>query len=77
MSIRMGEKGIATVKACVNGQGHLTSEPAIIQSTGSPRLDEAALRLAKSGSGHYRATSEDGHPVSSCYPFRIRFELRN
>jgi len=77
MSIRMGEKGIATVKACVNGQGHLTSEPAIIQSTVSPRLDEAALRLAKSGSGHYRATSEDGHPVSSCYPFRIRFELRN
>jgi TonB family protein len=77
MSIRRGEKGIATVKACVNGQGRLTSEPAIIQSSGSSRLDEAALRLAKSGSGHYRATSEDGHPVNSCYPFRIRFELRN
>jgi TonB family protein len=76
-SIRMGEKGAATVKACVDGNGRLSSEPMIIESTGSSRLDEAALRLAKAGSGHYRATTENGQPVHSCYPFRIRFELRN
>ncbi len=23
------------------------------------------------------ATTEDGQPVNSCYPFRIRFDLRN
>jgi TonB family protein len=76
-AIRAGEAGAATVNACVDGKGHLFSEPSIIQSTGSPRLDQAALKLAKAGSGHYRATTEDGQPVNSCYPFRIRFVLRN
>ena len=76
-SIRMGEKGIATVSACVDSKGRLTADPRIIQSTGSTRLDDGALKLAKAGSGHYRATTEDGEPVNSCYPFRIRFELRN
>ena len=76
-AIRMGEKGSATVRACVDAKGRLISEPTIVESTGSPRLDEGALKLAKAGSGHYRATTEDGQPVNSCYPFRIRFELRN
>jgi TonB family protein len=76
-SIRNGEKGVATVKACVDGKGRLTSEPMIIESSGSSRLDDGALRLAKAGSGHYRATAENGQPVNSCYPFRVRFELRN
>jgi TonB family protein len=76
-SIRGGEMGVAAVRACVDGNGRLTSDPTIVQSTGKPRLDEAALRLARAGSGHYRATTEDGKPVSSCYAFGIRFDLRN
>jgi TonB family protein len=52
-AIRMGEKGSATVRACVDAKGRLISEPTIVESTGSPRLDEGALRLAKAGSGHY------------------------
>jgi TonB family protein len=76
-SIRLGEKGLVTVQVCVDGRGRLTSEPRIVQSTASSRLEEGALRLAKAGSGHYRATTEDGRPVDSCYPFRIRFDLRN
>jgi TonB family protein len=76
-SIRLGEMGVAAVRACVDGNGRLTSDPAIVQSTGKPRLDEAALRLARAGSGHYRATTEDGKPVSSCYSFGIRFDLKN
>ena len=76
-AIRAREKGIATVGVCVDGAGRLTGKPAIDQSSGSSRLDEAALRLAQAGSGHYRATTEDGRPVSACYPFRVRFELRN
>ena len=76
-SMRMGEKGVATVSVCVDGRGRLVSEPTIVESTGSARLDDGARRLAKAGSGHYRATTEDGQPVNSCYPFRIRFELRN
>ena len=76
-SIRGGEMGVAAVRACVDGNGRLTSDPTIVQSTGKPRLDEAALKLARAGSGHYRATTEDGKPVSSCYAFGIRFDLRN
>jgi TonB family protein len=76
-AIRRGEQGIATVSACVDGTGRLTSNPTIVQSTGSSRLDEGALTLAIAGSGHYRATTENGKPVNSCYAFRIRFDLRN
>jgi TonB family protein len=76
-AIRRGEQGIATVRACVDGSGRLTSNPTIVQSTGSSRLDDGALTLAIAGSGHYRATTENGKPVNSCYAFRIRFDLRN
>lgn len=76
-SRRLGEKGITTVSVCVDGTGRLVGRPTIDQSSGSARLDEGALRLAKAGSGHYRATTENGRPTSACYPFRIRFELRD
>ena len=74
---RMDEQGIATVQVCVDARGRLTSDPTTLQGTGSPRLDESALKLARAGSGHYRATTEDGQPVNSCYSFRIRFQLKN
>lgn len=74
---RMEEQGIATVRVCVDPDGRLTADPTTVQTSGSARLDEGALQLAKAGSGHYRATTEDGRPVNSCYAFRIRFELRN
>jgi protein TonB len=73
----MEEQGIATVRVCVDVNGRLTSDPTTLQGTGSSRLDEGALKLARAGSGHYRATTEDGRPVNSCYPFRIRFQLKN
>ena len=76
-SRRLGEKGAAGVQVCVDANGRLTSQPAITQSSGSARLDEGALTLARAGSGHYRATTEDGRAVSSCFPFRIRFEFRD
>ena len=76
-AIRREEQGIATVSACVDVRGRLTSDPKIIHSTGSQRLDEGALTLAVAGSGHYRATTENGKPVDSCYAFRIRFDLKN
>jgi TonB family protein len=76
ISIYREEEGAATIEACVDATGRLTSEPKIIESARSSRLDDAALRLAKAGSGHYRATTEDGQPVNSCYAFRVRFSLR-
>jgi TonB family protein len=74
---RLGEKGITTVSVCVDGTGRLIGKPTVVRSSGSVRLDEGALKLAKAGSGHYRATTEDGRPVNACYPFLVRFHLRD
>jgi TonB family protein len=74
-SRRLGEQGAAAMQVCVDPRGRLTSEPTLIQSSGSARVDGSARTLARAGSGHYRATTEDGQAVSACFQFRIRFEL--
>jgi periplasmic protein TonB len=76
-SRRLRETGSATVRVCVDKAGRLSDTPVVLTTSGSRRLDDGALQLARAGSGHYRATTEDGRPVESCYPFRIRFELRD
>lgn len=76
-SRRLGEKGVASVQVCVDSQGRLMADPTITQSSGSARLDAGALTLAKAGSGHYRATTENGRAVPSCFAFRIRFDFRD
>jgi TonB family protein len=77
ISRRLGETGAPTVQVCVDPEGQLTSDPVIRTSSGIRRLDESALSLAKAGSGHYRPTTENGKPVSFCYPYRIRFRLND
>jgi TonB family protein len=72
----MEERGAVTVSVCVDTNGRLTASPTVVQTSGSSRLDGGALSLAKAGSGRYRPTTEDGRAVNSCYPFRVRFELR-
>lgn len=75
-SRRLGETGVATIQACVDDNGRLTAQPRVVQSSGSARLDAGAVKLAIAGSGHYRATTEDGRPVQGCYAFRVRFDFR-
>lgn len=76
-SRRLGEKGVTTINVCVDGTGRVIGTPTVSQSSGSARLDGGALRLARAGSGHYRATTEDGRPVSACYGLRVRFQFRD
>jgi periplasmic protein TonB len=76
-SRRIAETGAALVRVCVDTQGRLTTDPTIAASSGSRRIDDGALNLAKAGSGHYRPTLEDGAPVNACFPYRIRFTLAN
>ena len=76
-SQRLGEEGTTAVEACVGSDGRLTQEPKVAQSSGHNRIDEAALKLAKAGSGKYRPATEDGKPVPSCFKYNIRFQLRN
>jgi TonB family protein len=75
VSRRISETGAATVQVCVDTQGRLIGAPTLTQSSGSRRIDDGALNLARAASGHYRPSTDDGQPVSSCYPYRIRFVL--
>jgi TonB family protein len=76
LSRQLGEKGAAVLQVCVDTHGRLIKDPEIKDSSGSARLDAGALALAKAGAGHYRSTTEDGLPVTSCYGFRVRFQLK-
>jgi TonB family protein len=76
-AIRGQEQGNIIVQVCVDPSGRLTSDPKAVQTSGNAKLDAGALVLAKAGSGHYRATTEDGRPVSACYPVRVVFKLKS
>jgi len=75
--IRAHQEGAVTVYTCVDERGRLTAAPTVAESSGSTGFDEAAVRLAKAGSGHYRASTENGQPVSSCYSYRVKFQMRD
>jgi periplasmic protein TonB len=75
-SRRLEEQGTTVVHVCVGANGRLTGEPSVEKSSGSSRLDEGALRLARAGSGHYRPGSADGKPIDSCFAFGIKFQMR-
>ena len=75
-SRRLEEQGMAVLAVCVGPDGKLTQEPTIAKTSGSPRLDEGAVKLAKAGSGRYKPATEDGKPISACDNLGIRFQLK-
>src|SRR6266513_462899 len=74
-SKRLGEEGTPTLHVCIGANGKLSAPPTVTQSSGSARLDEGAVNLAKAGAGHYVAATEDGKPVDGCFDFRIKFQM--
>ena len=76
-SQRLGEQGTAIVKVCVGPDGRLTAEPHIITSSGSPRLDRAALRYARATSGHWSPEKANGRPINYCGNLPIKFQLND
>lgn len=76
-AIRLSEAGVTAVGVCVDDRGRLSNDPRIAVSSGSPRLDSAALAVARAGSGHYRSTTENGKPISACFQIGVRFALKN
>ena len=76
-SKRLGEEGSANIHVCVGPNGKLTEDPTLAQTSGSARLDDGALKLAKAASGHYQPGTEDGQAAAMCTVFKIKFELRN
>jgi TonB family protein len=75
-ALRREQEGTAIVRTCVDEKGRLMEAPTVSRTSGTASIDEGALRLAKAGSGHYRPTTEDGKPVSSCFELRMTFHVR-
>jgi len=74
-SVRREEQGVVSVQVCVGPDGTLTEEPLVTRTSGSGRLDEAALKLARSG--HYLSGSIDGMPILDCLQLPIRFRMKS
>lgn len=72
-SRRLNEQGTATVYTCFGPDGRASGTPKLQRSSGSSRLDEAAVKWAS----HARAepATEDGKPTAGCVPFAVKFVL--
>jgi len=66
-----------TVHVCVDETGRLEQDPTIVHSSGIASLDQAAVRIAASGSAYYRPdTSSNEPPVSGCAQLAIKFDTK-
>jgi len=66
-----------TVHVCVDAAGKLQGDPTVVQSSGMPSFDEAAVRIAASGSAYYRPhMSAHGPPASGCAQLAIEFDTK-
>ena len=62
-------------QVCIGAGGKLTEPPTVGQTSGSARLDEAAVNLVKAGARYIQPGTEDGKPIDTCIEFRIRFQM--
>jgi periplasmic protein TonB len=74
-SRRLGEQGTALVKLCIGTGGRVIGDPSVTRSSGSSRLDEAALRYAKATSGHFKPATRGGVAFTECVSLPIKFQL--
>ena len=69
--------GRVAVRVCTDDTGKLAQDPTILRSSGNVGLDEAAVKIAQSGSPYYRpGTTLNGKPVSGCAQLVIQFETK-
>jgi periplasmic protein TonB len=73
-SIRMNESGSAVIKLCAAADGSVAGTPSLEKSSGSSRLDEAAVKWGL----HVRMKPEtsDGKPIGGCVPLKVTFVLQ-
>jgi TonB family protein len=70
---RRQEQGSPVVQACVGPSGELLREPEIVETSGFPELDAAAVKVAKAT--RYAAGKANNTPLpESCIKFKIKFE---
>lgn len=74
-SVRAGEEGTSTVEVCVSASGQVTSA-SLAQSSGHPRLDEAALRWLKTA--RFNPAKREGQASAMCgYQVAYEWNLEN
>ncbi len=73
-SLALQEQGTAIVRVCVTPAGRLDGKPVIDTSSGSARLDAAALTWAREALRFTPAT-RGGVAVAACKGFRVNFLL--
>lgn len=71
-----GRQGTTVIHFCVDAKGHLANPPTVQKTSGSEDLDEAALRLANDGDGHYKPAYQGGLPQGGCDSFTVKFQFR-
>ncbi len=75
-SKRRKEQGSPIVQVCVGPTGKPLREPEIIESSGFPELDAAAVKVAKAT--RYAAGMANNTPLpESCIKFKIKFVLNS
>ena len=74
-SRRLGEQGTTMIHLCIGAGGRLVGQPSIVRSSGSARLDQAAIRYANATSGHFNPETNNGRPVTVCTQLPIKFQL--
>lgn len=62
----------AEVRVCVDAAGKLAQDPTVTRSSGDAAFDQAAVKVARSGSGYYRPPTVNGKPVAGCMQLAIR-----
>jgi hypothetical protein len=65
--------GRSVVCVCTDEKGSLTRDPIIAESSGDPRVDSGAIKMARIDSGRYIPPTVDGHSASACFRFAIDF----
>jgi len=74
-SRRLGEEGTTTVSVCIGPDGRVVGQSKLEKSSGSTRLDEAALKYALRT--RWVPGTEAGRPVQACNSFNVKFVLTN
>lgn len=73
-SVRMNETGTAQIRLCAAADGSVAGTPTVIKSSGSSRLDEAAVKWGVHV--RMRPATVDGKAVEGCVPLAVKFVLQ-
>jgi hypothetical protein len=65
--------GRSVLCVCVDEKGVLTQDPVIAESSGDPKVDSGAIKVARLDSGRYGPPTLNGTRQSGCFRYAINF----